>query len=132
MLLNLLSALGAKDVESRKSVTAPKEIALVELCDVSEIGPDAPRKVELAGEQLAVFQLGDSYFVTQDLCTHGPGSLSEGYVEGDEVECPFHQGRFCIRTGRPTAAPCTTPLKTWAVVVQGGKICIDISSGHTR
>ena len=106
--------------------------AVVELCDISEVRPDSPLKVEASGELLAVFQLGESYFVTQDLCTHGPGSLSEGYVDGDEIECPFHQGRFCIRTGRPTAAPCTVPLKTWPVVVRAGKICIDISSDEAR
>ena len=30
---------------------------------------------------------------------HGPGSLSEGYIEGDVVECNFHNGQFNISTG---------------------------------
>ena len=97
----------------------------LELCLVSDVGPDTPWKVEALGTELAVFQVGENYYVTQDGCTHGPGSLSEGYVDGEEIECPFHQGRFNIITGEPAAAPCTERLKIWNVTVQDGKICID-------
>jgi nitrite reductase/ring-hydroxylating ferredoxin subunit len=100
------------------------EGALVELCDMSEVHPDTPKRVDKLGLAFAVFQVGESYYVTQDTCTHGPGSLSEGYVENGEVECPFHQGRFCIATGKPTLAPCTVPLQVWAVTLRGGKVCI--------
>lgn len=99
------------------------EVRLVELCDVANVQPDLPFKAELEGTEVAVFQIGDQYYVTQDLCTHGPGSLAEGYIEGTEVECPFHQGKFDIITGQPTAAPCTEPLRTWKVEVRDGKIC---------
>jgi nitrite reductase/ring-hydroxylating ferredoxin subunit len=63
--------------------------------------------------------------VTQDLCTHGPGSLAEGYVDGNDIECPFHQGKFDIRTGRPSAAPCSEPLRIWTVHIIDGQVCID-------
>ena len=55
---------------------------------------DTPVRVERDGRTYAVFNLSGQYHVTQDECTHGPGSLGEGWVEGEEVECPFHQGRF--------------------------------------
>jgi nitrite reductase/ring-hydroxylating ferredoxin subunit len=42
-----------------------------------------------------------------------------------EIECPFHQGRFDIRTGQPTGAPCTEALRVWTVHVIDGRICID-------
>jgi anthranilate 1,2-dioxygenase ferredoxin subunit len=96
---------------------------LIELCDMEDVRPDLPFKAEVEGVDVAVFQVGDQYYVTQDLCTHGPGALSEGYVEGNEVECPFHQGKFDITTGLPTAPPCTDPLRIWPVQLRGGKIC---------
>ncbi len=96
---------------------------LVDLCAVADVSADLPVKADLDGVDVAVFQVDGKYYVTQDLCSHGPGSLAEGYVEGDEVECPFHQGRFSIITGAPTAAPCNIPLKTWDVVVKGDRIC---------
>jgi nitrite reductase/ring-hydroxylating ferredoxin subunit len=54
-----------------------------------------------------------------------PGSLADGTVDGEEVECPFHQGRFHIPTGQPTAPPCTEKLRVWPARVIDGRICID-------
>ena len=96
---------------------------LIDLCAVTEVNPDMPFKATINGEDVAVFQVGEAYYVTQDLCTHGPGSLSEGFVAGEEVECPFHQGRFNIVTGEAIAAPCTIALKTWKACAKGGRIC---------
>ncbi len=102
-----------------------QKVDYVELCRTEDVTQDVPFKAELDGVDLAVFQVGDAYYVTEDLCSHGPGSLCEGYIDGDEVECPFHQGKFSIITGMPTAAPCTIPLKTWKVMVREGVILIE-------
>jgi biphenyl 2,3-dioxygenase ferredoxin subunit len=83
-------------------------------------------KIEKNGLTLAVFNIEGEYYVTDDLCTHGPGSLSEGEITGDEVECDFHNGSFNIKTGEPVAAPCMIPLKTYASSVQNDEICIDL------
>jgi anthranilate 1,2-dioxygenase ferredoxin subunit len=99
--------------------------ALLRLCAAADIPEDAPLRVERDGFAYAVFASGGRYFVTADACTHGPGSLSEGYVEGGEVECPFHQGRFDLATGRPTAPPCTEPVRTWTAHLVEGEVCID-------
>jgi nitrite reductase/ring-hydroxylating ferredoxin subunit len=99
--------------------------AQIALCAAADVGPDAPLRIVLGGEAYAVFNLDGRFYVIQDQCTHGPGSLAEGFVVGTEVECPFHQGRFDICTGRPTAAPCIVPLKTWKVEVIDGQLCID-------
>ena len=98
---------------------------LVPLCATSDVSEDTPLKVERGGFAYAVFQKGDAYFVMADECTHGPGYLSEGCVIGDEVECPFHQGRFDLRSGAPTAAPCFEPIRVWTLHVIDGTICID-------
>ena len=55
---------------------------------------------------------------------HGPGSLSEGYIEGDVVECNFHNGQFNIKTGEVVAPPCMVPIKTYRTVVEDGKVFI--------
>lgn len=101
------------------------EPGLIALCAAAEVSEDAPRQVERDGFAYAVFQRGDDYFVTADQCTHGPGFLSEGCVIGDEVECPFHQGRFDLHTGAPTAPPCFEPVRVWTVHLVDGQIRID-------
>jgi nitrite reductase/ring-hydroxylating ferredoxin subunit len=99
---------------------------LVALCAAADVEPDTPVRVVRDNVAYAVFSLDGQFYVTQDHCTHGPGSLAEGFVMGTEIECPFHQGRFDIRTGQPTAAPCIDALRTWTVHVIDGQLCIDM------
>lgn len=106
------------------------EDGLQALCDATAVEEDTPLRAEVGGEAYAVFLVDGAYYVTQDLCTHGPGSLAEGFVDGGEIECPFHQGKFDIRTGEPTAAPCTEALRTWEARVVDGKVCIDPARGR--
>ena len=102
-----------------------KDGKLVPLCGVSDVAPGCALRAESGGCVYAVFNVEGTIHVTQDDCTHGPGSLSEGYLLDDEVECPFHQGRFHIASGRATFAPATEPLKVWTVRLVDGKVCID-------
>lgn len=101
---------------------------LTRLCAVADVSEDLPFRAEVDGFAYAVFQAGDLYYVSADLCTHGPGLLSDGFIDGCEVECPFHQGRFDIRTGLPTLAPCEIAIKVWTPVVRDGAIFIDIDA----
>jgi nitrite reductase/ring-hydroxylating ferredoxin subunit len=95
------------------------------VCKVGDVEPGAVKRVDLPGlPPLAVFNVAGSYFVTDDICTHGKASLSEGYVDGDTVECPWHGGRFRIATGKPTCLPAVEPIQTYPVVVVGDEVCI--------
>ena len=98
----------------------------VELCGADEVAEGAALKVEAHGLSLAVFNVDGEFYVTDDLCTHGPGSLSEGYIEDDVVECNFHNGQFNIRTGEVVSPPCMIPIKTYPATVENGKVVIEI------
>src|SRR5258707_9047204 len=93
----------------------------IELCDASDVEAGAVLKVERDDLTLAVFNLDGEFFVTDDHCTHGPGSLSEGFVEGDVVECNFHGGPFNIRTRAGFGAPRMVPIKNFSPVVGRGE-----------
>jgi len=97
----------------------------IELCGAAEVAPGNALKVETGGLALAVFNVDGEFFVTDDLCTHGPGSLSEGYIEGDVVECNFHNGQFNIKTGEVVSPPCMVPIKTYKTVVEDGRVVIE-------
>ena len=98
----------------------------IELCNTSDVDVGGAVRVERDDLILAVFNVDGAFFVTDDACTHGPGSLSEGYVEGDVVECNFHNGQFNIKTGEVVAPPCMVPVKTYPTVVEGGKVFIEV------
>ncbi len=93
------------------------------LCALSAIEPELPLLVALDdGRSLALFNVDGDVYATDDRCTHGDASLSEGLVEGYEVECPYHLGRFDVRTGAPMAAPCTVGLKTYPIQIRDGSV----------
>ena len=98
----------------------------VELCKVEDVGVGKVRRVEAAGLTLAVFNLEGQFCVTDDACTHGPGSLSEGFIDGDVVECNFHQGLFNIRTGEVVQPPPMVPVKTYKTFVEDGRVFIEV------
>jgi nitrite reductase/ring-hydroxylating ferredoxin subunit len=101
--------------------------AMLALCSIDEVPEGGAIKVERDGLILAVFNLGGRFFVTDDTCTHGPGSLSEGEIDCDDavVECNFHNGAFNIMTGEVVAPPCMIALRTYKVSVEDGQVCID-------
>ena len=88
---------------------------LIRLCKKDEIDEGSVLLVKYGELKLAVYTVENVFYVTDDTCTHGPGSLSEGYLEGHIIECDFHGGCFDIRDGKVTSPPCTVPLKTYAV-----------------
>jgi nitrite reductase/ring-hydroxylating ferredoxin subunit len=98
----------------------------LELCQAADVADGTALKVETEGLILAVFNVEGEYYVLDDACTHGPGSLSEGYIEGDVVECNFHNGQFNIRTGEVVLPPCMIPMKTYPTTVEDGKVYIEV------
>jgi nitrite reductase/ring-hydroxylating ferredoxin subunit len=100
--------------------------ARIELCKTNEIAVGETLKIETAGLTLAVFNVDGVFYVTDDACTHGPGSLSEGILEGDVIECNFHQGRFNVRTGEVVLPPCMVPVKTYKTVIEDAVLYIEV------
>jgi nitrite reductase/ring-hydroxylating ferredoxin subunit len=67
---------------------------------------------------------GGTIEAVQAWCPHAGGPLGEGGIEGDEVTCPWHGSRFCLRDGRPTQGPASAPLRTFDVREAGGRILV--------
>ena len=84
--------------------------------------------VSPAGREIALFAIDGAVFATDNRCTHGNANLCDGFLEGHEIECPFHQGRFDVRSGAPTCMPVTEALKTWPVKVEAGRVWLDLGS----
>ncbi len=83
----------------------------------------------VGGREIALYRLGDEVFATDATCTHGNASLCGGFVEPDgSIECPLHQGRFDIRTGKALCEPLERDLAVHAVRVEGGRVWIAIDA----
>lgn len=98
---------------------------LLPLCKAADVAPGAVKRVDVEGlPPLAVYNVEGAFYVTDDTCSHGQASLAEGYVEGDEIECPWHGGRFCIRNGEPLGFPVVLPVQSYAATVVDADVCI--------
>ncbi|MDF1817137.1 MAG: non-heme iron oxygenase ferredoxin subunit [Immundisolibacteraceae bacterium] len=98
---------------------------LIKLCKTDEVKEEAPLQVNPEGfPALSVWEFEGDYYVVDDMCTHGMAWMTDGYQEGLEIECPFHGGRFDLKSGEPTAFPCVVPLKSYPVTVDDGHVCI--------
>jgi nitrite reductase/ring-hydroxylating ferredoxin subunit len=96
----------------------------IEVCQTEDVAPGTALRVTVENLELAVYNLEDGFYVTDDRCTHGPGSLSDGLLEGGQVECPVHGGIFDIRTGKPVEPPCTVPVRSYPTCVESGTVFI--------
>lgn len=98
----------------------------LELCKAEDVAAGTALRVEAGDVTVAVFNIEGAFYVTDDACTHGPGSLSEGYIDGDVVECNFHNGQFDIKTGEVVSPPCMIPVKTYPARIEGGMVVIEV------
>ncbi|HTS42175.1 MAG TPA: non-heme iron oxygenase ferredoxin subunit [Xanthobacteraceae bacterium] len=101
--------------------------SLISLCAAADIPENSIRRFEVGNHVLAVYNVGGAFYATDDECTHGAASLSDGILEDDIVECTMHFGAFNVRTGEAVQAPCSIALRTYKVVVQDGKVLVDVS-----
>ena len=93
--------------------------AVPEMCAISVIA---------AGKEIALYEVDGAIFATDNLCTHGAARLSDGFLEGNEIECPLHQGRFDVCTGKAMCAPLTADIRTYPVQIKDQRIWLQIQS----
>ena len=94
----------------------------IDVARASELGPGEVRVVDADGTAIAVFNIEGSYYAIEDVCTHDGGELASGELEGDQIVCPRHGARFCVRTGEALSAPAYEPTATFPVRVEGGVV----------
>lgn len=93
------------------------------VAEVSEIPPQHHKKVDLDGTIVAVFNIGGTFYAIEDVCTHDGAELtSDGAIAGDEVVCPRHGARFCVKTGEALSAPAYEPTATFPLKSENGKL----------
>jgi 3-phenylpropionate/trans-cinnamate dioxygenase ferredoxin subunit len=99
----------------------------VKVAAVDDVPEDEMVTVEtLSGEKIVLVRIEDEFYAFQDRCSHKDFPLSNGRLEGDQVECAWHGARFNVRTGRALCLPAIRPVRTYDVRVDNGEIYIAI------
>ncbi|MEO5736644.1 MAG: non-heme iron oxygenase ferredoxin subunit [Variovorax sp.] len=82
--------------------------------------------VQVGGRDVALYKVDGSIFATDNVCTHGHARLCDGFLDGYEIECPLHQGKFDIRDGRGTCAPVTEDVRSYPVRIEAGRVFLQL------
>jgi naphthalene 1,2-dioxygenase ferredoxin component len=82
--------------------------------------------VDVAGRSVALYSVDQTIYATDNICTHGHARLCEGFLEGHEIECPLHQGKFDVRDGRALCAPLTESIRSYPVRIEAGRVLVQL------
>ncbi len=93
-----------------------------QVANAADVPDQGTLPANFAGEPVCLYNLDGQIYATHDICSHGNANLSEGFVVEGQIECPFHQGMFDIKTGAATAAPCTVAIKSFPVKMENGVV----------
>ena len=80
--------------------------------------------VKVAGRDIALYEVEGEIYATDNICTHGQARMSDGFLEGREIECPLHQGKFDVCTGQALCAPLTENIRTYAVKIDNMRVML--------
>jgi 3-phenylpropionate/trans-cinnamate dioxygenase ferredoxin component len=92
-----------------------------QIAQLSDMEPGTVRQADLNGLPVCLVRTQDGQlFALDDECSHEQALLSEGCIEGSELECPLHYSRFDVHTGKALALPATEAVRTFGVRVTAG------------
>ena len=98
----------------------------IKVAETSEIPVGRVKVVVVGDKRIALCNVDGEFFAIDDLCTHDGGSLDQGELAGDVIECPRHGARFNVRTGKVLALPAVKPLNTYPLRMEGSEIQVAV------
>lgn len=118
-----LDALGGPPIAEVIQPGEEREV-WVEVCPLDELGPGETRTVFVEGKMVGLFNVNGELLAINNRCSHARGPLSEGQVDASEcsVTCPWHYGKFDLRTGQAMDGVVNKPVDTYQVEIRDGVI----------
>ncbi len=92
--------------------------------NMKDLKENEPKGATVQGKRLAVLMHNGKVYALNAVCTHEGGPLDEGYVEKDELICPWHAGAYDIATGK------ADENTNWVHDTETYKISVDNASGE--
>lgn len=99
---------------------------LTKVAEVKDVPEGKAVCFNAEGQNIAVFNVGGTYYAIDDTCPHSGGPLSQGMVEGTKVTCPWHGADFDLQTGEVLCPPAFEGVRSYKVVVEGNEINVEI------
>ena len=101
----------------------------LDLCAAEDVPPGTMKMCEIEDELVLVTNLGGAFHATQGVCSHEYFELDRGFLTGDSLTCALHLSRFSLENGEPLDPPAELPLAVYPVIVEGGRVLIEVPEG---
>ena len=104
------------------------EAGFVRVCRLDELPAVGAAAADIGGRIVSIVRTDDGVVhCIDDTCTHAEVSLSEGELDGCEIECWLHGSRFDLRTGDPSGPPATVPIAVHTVTIEGDEVFVSLT-----
>jgi 3-phenylpropionate/trans-cinnamate dioxygenase ferredoxin subunit len=104
---------------------------LTPVCAEEDLVPGRPVRVLVAGRPVLVVRDEEGAVrAVDDTCTHAEISLTDGFVEGQTVECWAHGARFDLATGAALTLPASEPLRVLHTQTREGVVYVAAGPSH--
>ena len=80
--------------------------------------------IDVDGTEVAVFKIDDEFYAIEDVCSHDGTEIASGELDGDEIICPRHGARFCVKTGAVKSAPAYEDIHSYPIRILEGMVQI--------
>ena len=90
----------------------------------TDLAPGEVTHVKAGNVEIALCNIGGKFYAMHDECSHMKARLSDGYLDGEVIQCPLHFGKFNVLTGEAVSPPCKVPVKTYPVEIDGGAVMV--------
>lgn len=78
--------------------------------------------VDVDGAEVAVFKIDGQFYAIEDVCSHDGAEIASGELDGDEIICPRHGARFCVKTGAVKSPPAYEDIACFPVRIENGLV----------
>jgi 3-phenylpropionate/trans-cinnamate dioxygenase ferredoxin subunit len=96
----------------------------IDVIDASAMADGEHMVVDVDGTEVAIFKLYGQFYALEDVCTHDGAEIASGEIDGDEIICPRHGARFCIKTGAFKTAPAYENIDCFPIRIESGRVQI--------
>ena len=100
------------------------DTGFVKVAEIGELSPGEMKQVQVDQEQLLLANVDGNFYVIGDVCTHAMGALSQGQLDGEQVECPRHGALFSVITGEAASPPADESVDAYEVRISGQEILV--------
>ncbi len=94
----------------------------VDVVDANSLAEGKNIVINVDGTDIAVFNIEGAFYAIEDVCSHDGAEIASGTLEGDEIICPRHGARFCVKTGAVKAPPAYENIASFPLRIENGKV----------